>query len=121
MSRILVADDNSVSRELIREVLEGCGYELVEASDGLETVALVRSTRPDLVLMDLQMPEMDGLTAIRVIRGDPDIRHTRVVALTAFAMQGDRERALHAGFDDYVTKPIKIAKFRERVAEWLAG
>jgi two-component system cell cycle response regulator DivK len=121
MCKILVADDNSVSRELIREVLDGCGYDLVEAADGLETVRQVRKTRPDLVLMDLQMPEMDGLTAIRVIRGDPDVRHTKVVALTAFAMQGDRERAIQAGFDDYVTKPIKIATFRDRVADWLKG
>ena len=117
--RVLVADDNPVSRELIREILEYDQYEVIEAGDGREALAKVREHRPDLALLDIQMPIMDGNAVIREIRADPTLAHLPVAALTAYAMQGDRERALAAGFSRYITKPIEIPDFREQVAELL--
>ncbi len=118
--RVLVADDNPTARELVRETLTGSVAALEEAADGREALYKIRhaaadSALPDLVLLDLQMPEMDGFAVLREIRQDPALRAVRVVALTAFAMQGDRERALAAGFDDYITKPITLAKLKAQL------
>ncbi len=112
---VLVADDNPAGRELVRESLAGHVTSLIEASDGREALDKIRQTLPDLVLLDIQMPEMDGFAVLREIRNDPAIRGLRVVALTAFAMQGDRERAIEAGFDDYVTKPITLGKLKAQL------
>ena len=117
--RVLVADDNPVSRELIREILEYDQYEVIEAGDGGEALEKVREHRPDLALLDIQMPVMDGTAVIREIRADPTLAHLPVAALTAYAMQGDRERALAAGFNSYITKPIEIPDFRAQVAKLL--
>ena len=117
--RVLIADDNPVSRELIREILEYDQYEVIEAGDGGEALEKVRAHRPDLALLDIQMPVMDGNAVIREIRADPAISHLPVAALTAYAMQGDRERALAAGFNSYITKPIEIPDFRAQVAKLL--
>lgn len=114
--KVLVADDNPVSRELIREILEYDKYEVIEAGNGREALAKVREHRPDLALLDIQMPEMDGNAVIREIRADPHVAQTPVAALTAYAMQGDRERALANGFNSYITKPIEIPDFRAQVA-----
>lgn len=119
MSRILVADDNDASRELIREVLEMSGYDVVEAVDGQAAVSRARESVPDLVLVDIQMPRLDGYGVLRELRGDPRFNGVRVVALTAFAMQGDRERALDAGFDGYITKPVEIAALRQEIKKLL--
>ena len=113
--RVLVADDNPAGRELVREGLTGHASSIIEASDGREALKKIRERRPDLVLLDIQMPEMDGYAVLREIRIDPALRGLRVVALTAFAMQGDRERALAAGFDDYLTKPVSIAKLKAQL------
>jgi CheY-like chemotaxis protein len=113
--RILVADDNPAGRELVRESLEAYVGSIIEASDGREALNKIRESRPDLVLLDIQMPEMDGYAVLREIRSDPALHHLRVVALTAFAMQGDRERALEAGFDDYLTKPVTMAKLKAQL------
>ncbi len=113
--RVLLADDNAAGRELVREALGSHVAALIEAADGREALRKVRETRPDLVLLDIQMPEMDGYEVLRAIRGDPSLRGLRVVALTAFAMQGDRERALAAGFDDYITKPITFAELKAQL------
>ena len=117
--RVLVADDNAVSRELIREILEYDQYEVIEAGDGGEALEKVRQHRPDLALLDIQMPVMDGNAVIRHIRADPALSNLPVAALTAYAMQGDRERALAAGFNSYITKPIEIPDFRAQVAKLL--
>jgi two-component system, cell cycle response regulator DivK len=117
--RVLIADDNAVSRELIREILEHDQYEVIEAGDGGEALAKVREHRPDLALLDIQMPVMDGNAVIREIRADPKLSQLPVAALTAYAMQGDRERALAAGFNSYITKPIEIPDFRAQVAKLL--
>jgi two-component system, cell cycle response regulator DivK len=115
VTRILVADDNAVSRELMREVLDGPGREILEASQGEEALEKIAAQRPDLVLLDIQMPILDGFAVVRRVRQDPRLGHTRMVAVTAYAMQGDRQRALAAGFDDYITKPINAAWLRKQV------
>jgi CheY-like chemotaxis protein len=113
--RVLVADDNPAGRELVRESLAEHVSSIIEAADGREALDKIRGARPDLVLLDIQMPEMDGYAVLREIRGDPALAGLRVVALTAFAMQGDRERALEAGFDDYLTKPVTVAQLKEQL------
>ena len=120
MKRVLVADDNPVSRELIREILEDDDCEVIEAGDGREALEKVREHRPDLALLDIQMPVMDGNAVVRQIRADAQLSKLPVVALTAYAMQGDREKALALGFNSYITKPIDIPTFRAAVAELLA-
>ncbi len=106
--KILVVDDNKLNRELARQVLIYHGYEILEAENGQEGVRLAKEARPDLILMDIQMPVLDGLEATRILRGDPETRHIKVLALTSYAMKGDREKAMAAGMDDYITKPIDI-------------
>ena len=119
MKTILVADDNPVSRELISEILEAEGYRVIEAIDGGDALQKARETRPDLVLLDIQMPVMDGYTVLQELRHDHEFPSIRVVALTAFAMFGDREKALAAGFDGYITKPIKVSALRAEVEDLL--
>ncbi len=119
MTRVLIADDKETSRELIRMVLESLGHEVREASDGLEAVRDAREAPPDLIILDLQMPVLDGFGALAELRGDRSLAATPIMALTASAMQGDRERALAAGFDSYVSKPIPLAKLREEVTRLL--
>lgn len=115
MKTILVADDNAVSRELVREALEGAGYRVVEAVDGGEALAKALEAPPDLALLDIRMPVLDGYQTVRAMRQDPRLTALPVIALTAFAMQGDREKALAAGFDGYLAKPIQIATLRSAV------
>jgi two-component system cell cycle response regulator DivK len=119
MTKILVADDNPVSRELIVEALDG-SYELIEASDGREAVDALRRNLPPLALVDIQMPLLDGLGVAREVREDPALCHIVLVALTAYAMQGDRERMLQGGFDAYITKPVHIAGLRTQIQSLLA-
>ncbi len=113
--RVLIADDNPAGRELVREGLADHASSIIEAADGREALERIRETLPDLVLLDIQMPEMDGYQVLHEIRSDPALQGLRVVALTAFAMQGDRERALEAGFDDYLTKPVTVAKLKAQL------
>jgi two-component system cell cycle response regulator DivK len=105
---ILVAEDNTTNRELIREFLQTRGYGILEAADGEEALALAQDSKPALALIDIQMPKLDGLQLVRLIRHDPEIRSLPAIALTAFAMKGDREIAIEQGFDGYVTKPISF-------------
>jgi CheY-like chemotaxis protein len=117
--KILVADDNMASRELIREVLELSGYEVMEAADGEAALERARAGLPDLVLVDIQMPRLDGYGVLREVRADARLSSVRVVALTAFAMQGDRDRAMEAGFDGYITKPVEITALRKEIRKFL--
>jgi two-component system, cell cycle response regulator DivK len=106
MARILVVEDNLANMKLATLVLRGCGHEVLQATDATEGVAVARRERPDLILMDVQLPGMDGLAATRQIKADPTTRDIPVIALTALAMQGDAERINAAGCDGYITKPI---------------
>lgn len=121
MRRVLVVDDNAVSRELMRAVLERACDELLEASDGREALNLIMEIKPDLVLLDIELPLMDGFSVLRSIRRDPRFARLPVFAVTANAMQGDREKALAAGFDAYITKPIDGTALRKWVAGVLAS
>lgn len=120
MRTILVADDNPISRELIRETLETRDFTVIEACDGKDALEKIQETNPDAVLMDIQMPAMDGFAVLRAVRSEPRFAALPVLALTAFAMQGDREKALAAGFDGYITKPIDIMLLREEVEQLLS-
>jgi len=114
-AKILIVEDNEKNRILIRDVLEYHGYQVIEAVDGEAGARLARMLRPDLILMDIQMPVMDGLSAAKSIRSDPATKGIRMIALTSFAMKGDKERLLEAGFDDYIAKPIDTRALPELV------
>jgi two-component system, cell cycle response regulator DivK len=118
-NRILVVEDNERNLKLVRDVLQYAGYDVIAASSGEQGVALARERAPDLVLMDLQLPEMDGAEALRLLRDDPLTREIPVVAVTAFAMKDDRKRALDAGFDSYIEKPISVRALPEQVRGFL--
>lgn len=120
-ARILVVEDNSLNLKLMRDVLQHCGFEVVEARSGEEGVHLARSCSPDLVLMDLQLPGIDGVEALHQIRGDPSVADVPVVAVTAFAMQADRDRAYSDGFDGYLSKPISVRALPAQIEAFLAG
>jgi CheY-like chemotaxis protein len=113
--KILIAEDNAVNRELLRELLEMRGYEVFEACDGLQALAMVEQIRPDFLVLDLGMPGLDGFGVIRKIRSDPSTAKLPVLAATAYAMRGDREKVLEAGFDGYISKPINPAALKEEV------
>jgi CheY-like chemotaxis protein len=119
MKTVLIADDKATSRELVRTVLEKIGYVVVEASDGIEALRNARESKPDLIILDLHMPGLDGFGVVREIRLDKQLASTPVMALTASAMQGDRERALAAGFTSYVAKPIQLSMLRSEVERML--
>jgi len=121
MKKILVAEDNPANRELMHEVLSGRGYEVIEASDGQEALQKIEETRPDLVLLDIQLPVLDGFAVLTKLRENPDYKGLRVVAVTANAMREDREKGIKAGFDAYISKPIDIAGLRTKVEELLAS
>ena len=106
--RILVVEDNALNLKLIRDVLQVAGFEVVEATTGEQGIVLAIESRPDLILMDLQLPGIDGTDALRSIRGDPRTHAIPVVAVSAFAMTADRERAYRDGFDGYLEKPISV-------------
>lgn len=119
MKRILIADDKASSRELVRTVLEHCGYEVFEAADGAEALEQAHVRHPELILLDLQMPAVDGFGVVERLRSEASFDTTPIVALTANAMQGDREKALAAGFSGYITKPIRLPFLRSEVARLL--
>ncbi|MBD8527767.1 response regulator [Pseudomarimonas arenosa] len=117
--RVLIIEDNPDNLELLRYLLQAFGYQTLCAEDGLRGVQLAREALPDLVLCDLQMPGIDGLEVARRLRAQPQTRHLPMVAVTAFARGEDRERALQAGFDHYMSKPIEPEQFLALVAQIL--
>ena len=116
---ILVVDDNPTNLKLVSDVLEFDGYRILQASDAEEAQEIIKATLPDLILMDIALPGMDGLTLTRQLKADERTRHIIVVALTAFAMKGDDEKARAAGCDGYITKPIDTRKLAGSVADHL--
>jgi two-component system, cell cycle response regulator DivK len=117
---ILIVEDNEKNRRLVRDVLQFKGYETIETETGEEGVELARTRQPALVLMDIQLPGIDGITALKRLREDPATRGIRVMAVTASAMTQDRQTILAAGFDAYQSKPINVKAFLEAVQELLA-
>ena len=119
VARILVVEDNPDNRILITDVLTSLDYEVIIAGDGEEGVAKATAERPDLILMDLSLPVMDGWTATRHIKANPELNHIKIIALTAHAMVGDREKSLAAGCDDYISKPIDLRELAGKLALYL--
>jgi two-component system, cell cycle response regulator DivK len=117
--RILVVDDNPRNLKLAFDVLEDAGYEVVEAVNAEEAQSMIDRNLPDLILMDIALPGMDGLTLTRKIKANERTKHICIIALTAFAMKGDDQKALAAGCDGYITKPIDIHQLPLQVAEIL--
>lgn len=120
-AKVLLVEDNHMNKILVREILTLNGYEIVEAKSGTEALVKVSTDRPDLILMDLHLPEMDGITATRIIKSDEKNRSIPVLALTASAMKGEEDKILNKGFDGYVAKPIEVKKLLEAIAESLSN
>ena len=120
MCRILLVEDNDLNRDMLQRRLRHRGFEVLLAADGLEGVDVARRELPDLVLMDLSLPKVDGWQATRMLKSDAGTGGIPVVALTAHAMVGDREKALEAGCDDYATKPLQMERLLEIIGR-LAG
>ncbi len=119
--RILLVEDNRDNLTLVADFLQVLDYEVIFASNGQEGVDLAHKTHPDLILMDLSLPIMDGWTAAKLLKTDEKHAKTPIIALTAHAMKGDKERALAAGCDDYVTKPINLMELAGKLTHWLAA
>jgi CheY-like chemotaxis protein len=116
---ILVVDDNPTNLKLVSDVLEYAGYRLLKAADAEEAQVVLCHSQPNLILMDLALPGMDGLTLTRKLKAGPLTKHIRIIALTAFAMKGDDQKAREAGCDGYISKPIDTRAFPAQVAEFL--
>jgi len=115
MPKILLVEDNEMNRDMLSRRLKRKGYDVVIAVDGAEGVSMAATVEPDLVLMDMSLPILDGWEATRQLKADPKTQEIPIIALTAHAMAGDREKALEAGCDDYDTKPIELPRLLEKI------
>ena len=120
-SRVLIVDDNAMNVDLVSFLLAADGMQVESAADAAQASARIAAQHPDLILMDIQMPGVDGLELTRRLKADPATRHIPIVALTAYAMKGDEERMLAAGCDGYIAKPVEVASFTRRVRSFLSG
>ena len=120
MSKILIVEDNEMNRDMLSRRLMRKGFEIVMAEDGQKGVDMSKSENPDLILMDLSLPIMDGWEATSTIKADPDTNSIPIIVLTAHAMAGDREKALGAGADEYDTKPIEFKRLLGKIKEFLS-
>lgn len=118
---VLIAEDNMDNRIIYATMLSHVGYRVVEADNGVEAVRVARTERPDIILMDISMPLMDGYEATRVLKADPETRGIPIVAVTAHAMVTDRDAAKEAGCDDYVSKPVEPQGIRSVVERWIGA
>ena len=118
---VMIVEDNELNMKLFHDLLEANGYRTIQTRNGTEALALVREHHPDLILMDIQLPEVSGLDVTRWIKEDETIRHIPVIAVTAFAMKGDEERIRAGGCEAYLSKPISVMKFIETVRHFLGG
>ncbi len=117
--RILIVEDNDLNLKLFRDLLTANGFETIETKEGREAITLTRSLRPDLILMDIQLPEISGLEVTERIKADADIKHIPIIAVTAFAMKDDEEKILRAGCEAYISKPISINDFLTAIRKFL--
>ncbi len=117
--KILIVEDNDLNLKLFRDLLSAHGYETMETKEGLEAVSLAYSFRPDLILMDIQLPEISGLDVTQKIKASSELKHIPIVAVTAFAMKDDEEKILRAGCQAYISKPISIGPFLHTVRKFL--
>jgi two-component system cell cycle response regulator DivK len=119
--RILIVEDNQDNRMLLMDMLDALNYEAIEAVDGVEGVEIAIREKPSLILLDLSLPRKDGWQAARELKANAEVSHIPIIALTAHAMVGDRDRALEAGCDDYLSKPISLADLTRKIASHLGG
>ena len=121
MSTILIVEDNEKNMKLVRDILRHNGHETIEAATGLDGVSLAIAKRPDLVLMDIQLPDIDGIEALRRIREERDLDRVPVIAVSASVMPDDQQKIVASGFDAFITKPINLKPFLETVKRFLAS
>jgi two-component system cell cycle response regulator DivK len=115
MTKILIVEDNEMNMRLFSDLVKTKGYQVFECLEGKKALDMARDIKPDLILMDIQMPEVDGLTATKLIRQEKEIAKTKIIAVTAFAMPGDLERILDGGLDGYISKPISVPNFLDTI------
>ena len=116
---ILIVEDNDLNMKLFNDLLQVNGYNTMQTKSGMEALQLTREHRPDLILMDIQLPEISGLEVTKRLKADNDLKHIPVVAVTAFAMKGDEEKILEGGCEGYIAKPISVPSFLETIAKFI--
>ncbi len=119
VKRVLIVEDNELNMKLFHDLLEAHGYDTLQTRDGMEALKLARQHRPDLILMDIQLPEVSGLEVTRWIKEDEELKSIPIIAVTAFAMKGDEEKIREGGCEDYIAKPISVVKFLSAVQKYL--
>ena len=117
--KILIVEDNELNLKLFNDLLQAHGYETLQTKDGEEAISLTEKHRPDLILMDIQLPKVSGLDITKTIKSNKELRDIPVIAVTAFAMKGDEEKIREGGCDGYIAKPISVPKFLETIASFL--
>jgi two-component system cell cycle response regulator DivK len=117
--KVLIVEDNELNMKLFHDLLDSQGYETLQTREGLEALSIARELRPDLILMDIQLPEISGLEVTKWLKEDEDLASIPVVAVTAFAMKGDEERILQGGCEGYISKPISVPHFLETIARYI--
>lgn len=117
--KILIVEDNELNMKLFHDLLESKGYDIVQTRDGMEALKIARAQLPDLILMDIQLPEVSGLEVTKWLKEDDNLKHIPVVAVTAFAMKGDEEKIREGGCEAYIAKPISVTNFLETVEQFL--
>jgi two-component system cell cycle response regulator DivK len=115
MGRILIVDDEESNQRLLKAILEANGFETLQAYDGAEGIKIAKESQPDLILMDIQIPEIDGIAAFKILQSDPSTMNIPIIALTSYSMRGDRERLLSIGFRDYIAKPLSIGELLKSI------
>jgi two-component system, cell cycle response regulator DivK len=117
--KVLIVEDNELNMKLFNDLLEANSIETIKTMNGLDAIELARRNKPDLILMDIQLPEVSGLDVIKWLKSEDDLKHIPIIAVTAFAMKGDEERIREGGCEAYLSKPISVAKFLETVKNYL--
>lgn len=117
---VLIVEDNELNMKLFRDLLEAHGYATLEAGDGIEALKIARETVPDLILMDIQLPEVSGLEVAKWMKDDAQLRHVPIIAVTAFAMKGDEDKIRQGGCEAYLAKPISLTTFLETIERYLS-
>ncbi|MBL1422357.1 MAG: response regulator [Alphaproteobacteria bacterium] len=116
---ILIVEDNELNMKLFNDLLESKGYKIIQTANGLNAVELAREHKPNLILMDIQLPEVSGLEVTKWLKADDELAHIPVIAVTAFAMKGDEEKILQGGCEAYISKPISVAKFLTTIQSFI--
>ena len=117
--KVLIVEDNELNMKLFHDLLDAQGYETLQTREGLQALGLARQHRPDLILMDIQLPEISGLEVTKWLKDDEELSHIPVIAVTAFAMKGDEERIRQGGCEAYISKPISVPRFIETIKSYL--